>query len=589
MAFRHTTPDGREYVSYRQQVIARDAMVVSGHYLASQAGLRIMERSGNAIDAGVAAGICLSVLQTDMVSFLGVAPTIIYLAKERRVLTISGLGRWPKAASIEWFEKNCGGEIPPGVRRAVTPAAVDAWLMALERYGTKTFAEVAEDAVSLADAGFPMHHFMYDHIRAAEDSYARWESARPIYFPEGALIPVGGRVRIPDLAETMRRMARAEAGASGGRAAGVRAARDEVYRGETARLMVEFVQQNGGLLTMEDLADFHVQEEEPVATEFLGHEAYACGPWCQGPTLLQAMNLLASFDLVDMGHNSARYLHTILAALNLAFADREAFIGDPEFVDVPVEGLLSRAYAAERAQRIEEGRAFADTPPPGDPWVHQGGAHPWRFDGAGRVPRKAFADEYQHDTSYCTAVDAEGNAFSCTPSDPSNAMPFVPGVGATVSGRGSQSWLDPAHPSALAPWKRPRLTPNPVLTLKEGAFYMTLGTPGGDTQPQVMLQVFLNHVAFGMPPQMAVEAARAATYNFPNSFWPHAYAPASARAEERLFREVGGALTEMGYAMDAWPDFHWPAGSVCAIVRDPATGYLQGAADPRRESYAAGW
>ena len=588
MAFRHSTPEGREYISHRPQVTAREAMVVSGHHYASQAGLRILEKGGNAIDAGVAAGICLSVLQTDMVSFLGVAPTMIYLAKEKRVLTISGLGRWPKAASIEWFEKNCGGEIPAGVRRAVTPAAADAWLTALERYGTMTFAEVSEDAISLAEDGFPMHNFMYDHIKAAEESYARWESARPIYFPEGELIPVGGRVRIPDLAETMRRMVRAEQKAGGGRAGGVRAARDEVYTGETARLMIDFIQREGGLMTLGDLADFHVQEEEPVATECMGHQVYACGPWCQGPTLLEAMNILTHFDLAALGHNSPRYLHTMMAALNLAFADREAYIGDPEFVDVPVDGLLSKAYAARQAERVDAGAAFADMPEPGDPWAHQGGAYPWRYDGSHRVPEEA-APEYQHDTSYCTAVDAEGNAFSCTPSDPSNAMPFVTGLGATVSGRGSQSWLDPAHPSCLAPWKRPRLTPNPALTLKDGAFYMTLGTPGGDTQPQVMLQVFLNHVLFGMQPQMAVEAPRAATYNFPNSFWPHDYEPASARAEARLLKDVGGALSGMGYRMGSWPDFHWPAGSACTIVKDPETGYLLGGADPRRESYAAGW
>ena len=588
MAFRHTTPEGRVYISHRPQVSAREAMVVSGHHYASQAGLRILEKGGNAIDAGVAAGICLSVLQTDMVSFLGVAPTMIYLAKEKRVLTISGLGRWPKAASIDWFEKNCGGEIPAGVRRAVTPAAADAWLTALECYGTMTFAEVAQDAISLADAGFPMHHFMYDHIKAAEKDYYRWESARPIYFPKGHLIPVGGRVRIPDLAETMRRMVRAEQRAAGGRAGGVRAARDEVYTGETARLMIDFIQREGGLMTMGDLADFHVLEEEPVATEFLGQEVYACGPWCQGPTLLEAMNILANFDLAALGHNSPAYLHTMMAALNLAFADREAFIGDPEFVDVPVDGLLSKEYAARQAERIEAGAAFVDMPEPGDPWAHQGGAHPWRYDGAHRVPKKSET-EYQHDTSYCTAVDSEGNAFSCTPSDPSNAMPFVPGVGATVSGRGSQSWLDPAHPSCLAPWKRPRLTPNPALTLKDGAFYMTLGTPGGDAQAQVMLQVFLNLALFGMMPQMAVEAPRAATYNFPNSFWPHDYEPASARAEARLLSDVGPALSEMGYKMGSWPDFGWPPGSVCAIVKDPETGFLLGGADPRRESYAAGW
>ena len=198
MAFRHTTPEGREYICHRPQVSAREAMVASGHHYASQAGLRILEKGGNAIDAGVAAGICLSVLHSDMVSFLGVAPTIIYLAKERRVLTISGLGRWPKAASIEWFEKNCGGEIPPGVRRAVTPAAIDAWLTALERYGTKSFVEVSEDAISLAEDGFAMHHFMYDHIKDRRKKTTTAGNPRgPSIFPAANSSPWAGGCGFP--------------------------------------------------------------------------------------------------------------------------------------------------------------------------------------------------------------------------------------------------------------------------------------------------------------------------------------------------------------------------------------------------------
>jgi len=301
------------------------------------------------------------------------------------------------------------------------------------------------------------------------------------------------------------------------------------------------------------------------------------------------MNILEGVDLKGLGHNTAAYVHALFSALNLAFADRERFYGDPEFVEVPVAGLLSKAYAAERRRLMDPARAFVGMAPAGDPWAHQGGAPAWGNGRAAAVAGAAGTAEPQHDTSYCTAVDAEGNAFSATPSDPSADMPFVPGVGAAVSSRGSQSWLEEGHPSALAPWKRPRLTPSPALTLREGRFYMTLGTPGGDTQPQVMLQAFLNHALFGMPPQMAVEAPRAAVYNFPNSFWPHQYTPGRAMAEERILRDAGGALGEMGYKMGTWPDFHWPAGSVCSIVKDPATGCLLAGADPRRESYAAGW
>ncbi|MFQ5895806.1 MAG: gamma-glutamyltransferase family protein [Nitrospinota bacterium] len=590
MAFRHRTPDGREYIAHRPQLMGQGAMVASGHHLATQAALRILERGGNAIDAGVTAGICLNVLQTDMTSFLGVAPIIIYLARERKVVTISGLGRWPRAASVEWFREHCGGEIPPGVRRTVTPAAADAWLTALERYGTKSFAEVAEDAIVLAERGFPMHHFMHEHIAASYENYHRFEDNRPIYFPNGKLTPVGELVYHKDMAETFKRMVRAEEKEKGrGRSAGIRAARDEVYKGETARRMVDYIRAHGGLLSTQDLADFHVQVEEPVSTAYRGFEVYACGPWCQGPVVPATLNLLEQFDLEGLGHNSPDYLHTLLSALNLSFADRHRCYGDPEFVRVPIAGLLSKAYAAERAKLIDPGRAFAEMAPHGDPWAEQGEAPAWGEGGEAPVRERVGASEPQQDTSYCTAVDGQGNAFSATPSDASSDTPIVPGVGASVSSRGSQSWLEEGHPSAVAPWKRPRLTPSPALALKEGRFYMTFGTPGGDLQPQAMLQVFLNHAVFGMMPQMAVEVARAGTYNFPNSFWPHEYAPGRALAEERLLGAAGGPLRERGYKMEAWKDYHWRAGSVCCIVKDPKTGFLLAGADPRRESYAAGW
>ncbi|MBI3127037.1 MAG: gamma-glutamyltransferase [Candidatus Tectomicrobia bacterium] len=589
MAFRHRLPDGREYICHRPQVAGRRAMVASGHHLATQAGLRVLDRGGNAVDAGVAAGLCMSVLLTDMISFLGVAPIILYLAKERRVVTISGLGRWPRAVSIQWFREKWGGEIPPGVARCLVPAAADAWLTALEKYGTMRFADVAADAIELAGRGFPMHHFMHEHIAGARENYHRFPENRPVYFPDGDLVPVGAPVLHRDLAGTYERMARAEAKASS-RPAGVRAARDEIYKGETARRIVDFIQKNGGAMTLEDLAGFHVGEEPPVVSSYKGHEIHACGPWCQGLTLPQALNLLERVDLRALGHNRPASLHALFSAFDLTFADRHAFLGDPEFVEVPAEGLLSKGYAAERAKLMERAEAFGGMPPAGDPWAFQKGQK-----GNGRraadfnLKETAGAGAFEQDTSFCTAVDAEGNAFAATPSDGSGDVPIFPGVGASVSGRGSQSWLDEAHPSSVQPWKRPRLTPAPALVLKDGEFYMTLGTPGGDVQPQAMAQVFLNIAEFGMAPQMAVEAPRGATFNFPNSFWPHEYKPGRAVVEQSIEREAGAELRERGYKLDTWPDFGWRPGSVCCILRDPKTGFLLGGADPRRESYAAGW
>jgi gamma-glutamyltranspeptidase/glutathione hydrolase len=340
---------------------------------------------------------------------------------------------------------------------------------------------------------------------------------------------------------------------------------------------------------MEDMAGCSVKEEEPVSTNFKRFEVYGCGPWCQGPIVPATLNLLESADLVSLGHNSPDYLHRLITALELSFADRDRYYGDPDFVRVPIEGILSKGYAAAREKLLERKEAFEGLAPAGDPWAFQDGEiAPLNGSPERAIPAAETAEPAQ-DTSYCTVVDSEGNAFSATPSDPSADTPIIPGVGCTVSSRGSQSWLEEGHPSVVAPWKRPRLTPSPALALKDGEIFMTFGTPGGDVQPQAMIQVFLNVVEFGMLPQVAVEAQRIATYNFPNSFWPHTYNPGRLIIEERIGRESGDLLKERGYKPEELPDYSRQLGSVCCIVRDPKEGVLLGGADARRASCAAGW
>ena len=229
---------------------------------------------------------------------------------------------------------------------------------------------------------------------------------------------------------------------------------------------------------------------------------------------------------------------------------------------------------------------FGKIPDPGDPWNFEKGSNR-------RIVNPSQPDEnagkFQSDTTFCTVIDSRGNVFSATPSDSAGDMPFVPGIGATISSRGSQSWLDPNHPSAVDPLKRPRLTPNTVFVLKDDRFYMSLGTPGGDVQPQAMTQVLLNHLFFGMELQMSVEVPRVASFNFPNSFWPHAYSPGSVKIEETVFKETGNYLSEMGYQVSKWMYLDRAAGSVCCVMKDHDTGFLLSAADPRRESYSVGW
>ena len=587
MAFVYNTKDGREYISHRPQLFAREAMVSAGHHLASQAGLRILEKGGNAIDAGVATGLCLCVLQSDFISFLGVAPIMIHLAKENRTISISGVGRWPQKASIQWFKENCSGEIPSGVSRAIVPAAPDSWLYALEHYGTMKFSQVAQDAIVIAEQGFAMYHLMHNHILASIEDFLRWDETRALFFSKDKVISVGSRVFNKDLAKTFKRMIRKEENfSSSSRESGIRAARDEIYSGEIAKEIIDFVEENGGLLSLSDLNNFHVQEEEVSRTKFQEYEIFSCGPWSQGPVFPLIMNIIENLNLSENSHNSTEYIHKLFSSFDLAFADREAFIGDPEFVDVPLNGLLSKEYASFRAKEVSLQNCFGKIPDPGNPWSFNNTSEGKKINFS--TPEE-IEGKFQSDTSFCTVIDSSGNVFSATPSDSAGDMPFVPGIGATISSRGSQSWLEPDHPSAVAPFKRPRLTPNPVFVFKDNRFYMSLGTPGGDVQPQAMAQVLLNHVLFGMDLQMSVEVPRVASFNFPNSFWPHAYIPGSVKIEQSIFKESGVLLEEFGYKVLKWRCLDRAAGSVCCVMKDENTGFLLSAADPRRESYSVGW
>ena len=581
--------------TYRPLVGGVTHMVSAGHYLATAAGYRILEQGGNAIDAGIAAGIAINVTLPQYTSFGGVAPIIIHHAASGETRAISGLGRWPAAASADYFRRRHNGDLPHGVMRTVTPAAPDAWLTALERYGTMTFEQVATPALELAAAGFPIPATLHralassgDNIILDEGDTSRWASTMSIFYPGGRPLAVGDLLVQSDLARTFQRLIDAEraAAASGqSRDAAIRAARQRFYCGDIAQEMVNFIQAEGGWLTMDDLATFAVGVSEPPSIDYKDTTVYACGAWCQGPTLLQTLNILQGCDLAAMGHNSADYLHTLLEALKLAFADRHAYIGDPDFVSVPLDGLLSPDYAAARRQEIDPNRAHPEMPAPGDPW-------PYQTDAFGRHPAAAkpepLAGPLAADTSYICAVDRWGNAFSATPSDGFGGAPIAPGLGFMVSARGAQTWLDDDHPSSLAPGKRPRLTPNPALAMREGRPWLPFGTPGGDVQPQSMAQLFLNVAEFGMDVQQAIEAPRASTWSFPNSFWPHAYRPGLVGVEGHIPPPVVDDLRRRGHDVDVWNDWTPRMGSLCAIEIDRQRNALHAGADLRRDAYAMG-
>jgi len=565
----------------RPLVMGVGGMVAAGHYHAAFAGLRVLAAGGNAVDAGVAAGLVLDVVHNDMCSLSGVAPIVLYHAATRRVATIAGVGTWPRAITLDYFLKEKGGKIPADLSRCVVPAAADAWLLALRNYGTMRFGEVAADAIRLADGGFPVHHFMAHSIKTLVESYRRHPTNREIFLRNGDAPAVGDVIVQRDLARTLRAMCEAEERARGRtREQALDAVRDYFYRGPIAGAMVEFSRRNGGLLAEEDFASFQVREEPPARVTYRGHDLYGCGPWSQGPAFLIANGILDGVPLEQFPHNGPDAVHHIVEALKLGFADRERYCGDPRFVDVPIDQLLSSGYLAGRRARLDPARAYPEMPPAGE---ISGFPRP-----VAAVPESAepaTAGDEIVGTSYLAVIDREGNAFSATPSDGYGNGAVIPGLGLHISERGSQASLDPANPNAVAPGKRPRLTPNPALLCRDGVPCIAFGTPGNDRQPQAMTQALSNVLRWGMNPQEAVEQARVASYSFPSSTFPHRYEPGKLRVEVGVSDETVAELRRRGHDIDLWPRWSWSAGGVCMVLRDPERGVFLGGADPRREAY----
>jgi gamma-glutamyltranspeptidase/glutathione hydrolase len=550
--------------------------IAAGHYLAASAGFSVLEGGGNAVDAACAAGMALGVLQPDIVSIAGVAPILIRMA-DGQGETIAGLGTWPASIPPDVFRERHGGKMPPGVLRTVVPAAPDAWITALERHGTMSFGDVASFAMRFAGEGFAVYELLAANISKHANEYARWEANAAVFLPGGRPPVVGEKFVQADLARSLHYMIEQERAASKhGRAAGLAAARDAFYRGDLAREITAFQAREGGYLTMEDMAGYRSPVEAPLSVAWNGHRLLGCGAWCQGPVLLEALRIVEHAGLDGLAHNSADYIHLVAESLKAAFADREYHLGDPRFVDVPVEAMLSDAHVARRAAGIDRGRA------------HPG--MPERLIGLGADADPEASREVEPPveagTSYVSVVDRWGNAVSATPSDGSWTGPLVPGTGLLVSGRGSQNRVDPAHPAGFAPGKRPRLTPNPAMVELRNGGIMPFGTPGNDVQPQAMLQVLLNLLHFDMEPQAAIEAPRFATYAYPSSSAPHDYFPGRLALEGRIPAEVKQALAARGHSIADWPDWTSVAGCVELVRSDPASGLIAAGADPRRPAYA---
>lgn len=572
--------------SMRPTVIGRNEAVASGHYLATLAAMRVLDAGGNAVDAGVTAAMALAVVQPDIVSFAGVAPTLVYLARENRVISLAGLGYWPAATDIgRLIAAGDGKAVPEGVLRTVMPAAPATHIEALRRYGTISFEQAATPAMELARDGFGVYPFLANNLSGAQDQYRRWPESARIFLPGGKPPGYGQLFRQEDLGRSIAGMMEAERNTRGDRDQKLRAAHDFFYRGPIARAVADYHAQNGGFVTTADLAGFEVPVEHSITVDYRGYEVHACDVWCQGITLLETLKILEGCDLGKLGHNTPDYVHTVAEALNLSFSDREAYVGDPKFVQVPTAAMLSEAYAAQQRARIDPKRAFGSMPEPGNPENR-----PATASGAQRVYAAARGNTGSApDTIYAAVMDRYGNAYSATLSDTTFDAPVIPGTGMVMSSRGHQSRLTPGHPAQVAPGKRPRLTPSPALALKDGKPFMCFGTPGGDVQSQAMLQVFLNVTQFGLQVQQAVEAPRIASSNFPNSFAPHEYFPGRLCIEEDM---PGGVIEDMrsrGHDVEVLPRLPAKNGAVCAVMRDPHTGLKHAGADPRREAYALAW
>ena len=590
----------------RPAVMGPSGGVSTGHPLTTAAALGILLKGGNAFDAGVASLLAGGVLEQDLYSLGGEALVLVYPKKDSKVTAIVGQGWAPKAVNVDWYVSRGKTLDGKGLDPAVVPGALHAALTVLETWGTMSVEDVATAAIDYAEKGFPMRPSTARTIKNQLTFLEKWPANRAYWLkPDGSQYTPGETIKLPTTARTLRRMVEAERAAKGrSRKAGIAAARDRFYKGDIAREMVAFLQKNGAPFEASDFAEYFARIEPPAHTTYRGYTVYKHGFGSQGPVLLQALNILENFDLHHMGHGSADYLHTVVEAMKLAYADRDTYYADPAFVKTPGEGLLSKAYAKERAALIDPGQA-SRTFIAGDPLKYDSQVKEWPYwkanvrDGATEA---AAADEdlmaslgrdsagISKDTTHMAVIDKEGNIFDVTPSGgwiPGAVILGDTGIGMSV--RGEQFWLDKTRANQIRPRARPRYTLTPSLVFKGDVPMMALGTPGGDNQDQTILQALLSVVEFWDEwyPNLhaAFERPRAQTLHFYGSFWPHSAGFNKLAVESTVPDAVYNALKARGHDVSRLPAFGM-SGCATAVMIDPATGNRFAAADPRRDCYA---
>lgn len=588
----------------RPEILGRFGVVTSTHWIASAVGMKILEQGGNAFDAAVATGLALQVLEPHLNGPGGDLPAIVYSRAKNMVEVICAQGPAPAGATIEHYRAEGLSVIPgDGLLATVIPGAWDGWMLMLRDYGRLSLREVLEPAIFYAEKGHPVLPRVSATIAGLADFFrTEWPSSFETWLPGGAAPAPWSNGTNPALAETWRRIL-AEAEARRGREAQIDAARDAFYRGFVAEGIADYLaraevmdasgKRHKAVLSADDLAGYAAQIETPLTYDYHGWTVAKCGPWTQGPVFLQALSLLKGVDLGAMDPMGADFIHHVVEAKKLAYADREIYYGDPAFADVPLATLLSDGYAEARRKLI--GASASHELRPGIvPGFEAQAALTMdlldrlsRTDQAVYEPTMAHLSEKKGDTVHIDVIDAEGNMVSVTPSGGwLQSSPTIPGLGFCLNSRAQMFWLEPGLPTSLQPGKRPRTTLTPSLALKDGLPQLSFGTPGGDQQDQWQLVFFLRYVHHGMNLQEAIDAPLFHSTHFPSSFYPRSREPGMIMAERSFGPAVLDELRARGHRItEAEP---WSVGRMTAARRDP-DGLLRAAATPRlMQAYAVG-
>lgn len=587
----------------RPEILGTFGVVASTHWIASAVGMGMLEKGGNAFDAAVAAGFVLQVVEPHLVGPGGDMPAIIYSKAKDKVEVICAQGPAPAGATIEHYRGEGLTKIPgDGLLATVIPGSFDGWMLMLRDYGRLTVRDVLTPAIHYAAHGHPVLPRVSDLVKGLADFFEKeWPTSHQTWLPGGHAPEPRATLKNPILARTWERVI-AEAESKRGREVQIEAARDAFYRGfiaeavqkylDTAEVMDESGSKHKGVLTAEDMAHWSATIEAPLTYDYHDWTVAKTGPWGQGPLFLQTLAILKDTDLPAMDPTGADFVHTVTEAMKLAFADREIYYGDPRFCDVPLDHLLSDAYAAER-RRLLRAEASLDLEPGTVPGFEAQAARAMAMlageSAAGAVyePTMAHLSEKRGDTVHIDVIDREGNMVSATPSGGwLQSSPVIPGLGFCLNSRAQMFWLKPGLPSSLAPGKRPRTTLTPSLALYEGRPTLAFGTPGGDQQEQWQLAFFLRHLHHGLNLQEAIDQPLFHTAHFPGSFFPRTREPGSLIAEANFAGAVLDELRRRGHRLTVAEP--WSIGRMTAARRD-ADGLLRAAATPRlMQAYAVG-